>query len=552
MAIRELYHDTATIEARVGTGAWANQTLDDHLRRHSAERGNKLAMVDRKWRLTFAELDRLAHRAACGLYQHGIRPGDVISIQLPNWAEWLILYCAAGKLGAVTNSIGAMYRHTEVGYILGCAKTAVLVIPDRYRRFDYTDMVAELWPGLPGLKEVFVAGEEVPNSMRPLEELLGKPWEEEVSRATIDGLRPDPNMVATLMFTSGTTAEPKGVMHTNNTMGAGAQQVAKAYSMTDDDVVFMASPIGHTTALLAGARMPIQCGLTAVWQEHWDPEEAVELIHSEGCTYTLSATPFLYGLMNAPNASRQKLASLKSFSCGGAPIPRELIKQADEDFGLFVSALYGSSEALINSAVYPSVPAARRYGTDGQIIPGVEGRLVDLESGEPLGPDGEGELQIRTPGQHAGYYKDPESTRQAFLDGGWFATGDICTLDREGYVSVVGRNKDMIIRGGANISAREIEELLFVHPKVANVACVAMPDPVLSERVCAYVICAPGESLSFDEMVDFLKSKRVSAWKLPERLEIRDEFPMTPSGKIQKFLLRREIAELIGEVQLIR
>ena len=143
-------------------------------------------------------------------------------------------------------------------------------------------------------------------------------------------------------------------------------------------------------------------------------------------------------------------------------------------------------------------------------------------------------------------------TRQVCLDGGWFATGDICTLDREGYVSVVGRNKDMIIRGGANISAREIEELLFVHPKVANVACVAMPDPVLSERVCAYVICAPGESLSFDEMVDFLKSKRVSAWKLPERLEIRDEFPMTPSGKIQKFLLRREIAELIGEVQLIR
>ena len=381
---------------------------------------------------------------------------------------------------------------------------------------------------------------------------MGKPWEEEISCATIDGLRPDPNMIATLMFTSGTTAEPKGVMHTNNTMGAGARQVAEAYSMTDDDVVFMASPIGHTTALLIGARLPVQCGLTAVWQEHWDPEEAVELIYSEGCTYTLSATPFLHGLMNAPNASRQKLASLKSFSCGGAPIPRELIKQADEDFGLFVSALYGSSEALINSAVYPSAPAARRYGTDGQIIPGVEGRLVDLESGEPLGPDGEGELQIRTPSQHAGYYKDPEMTRQVCLDGGWFATGDICTLDREGYVSVVGRNKDMIIRGGANISAREIEELLFVHPKVANVACVAMPDPVLSERVCAYVICAPGESLSFDEMVDFLKSKRVSAWKLPERLEIRDEFPMTPSGKIQKFLLRREIAELIGEVQLIR
>lgn len=552
MAIREIYHDAATIEVRVGTGVWPNKTLDDYLRRHATERGDKLVMVDRKWRLSFAELERLAHRVACGLYQLGIRPGDVISIQLPNWAEWLILHCAATKLGAVTNSLGTIYRHSEVGYILGYAETALVVIPDTYRGFDYTDMVAEIWPELSRLKHVFVVGEEFPTPMRSFDELLENSWEHEVTRATIEALRPDPNMVATLMFTSGTTAEPKGVMHTHNTMVAGTVQLHETFDFTADDTVFMASPIGHTTALIVGARLPVQYGLTAVWQEHWDPEQAVELIHRERCTYTLSATPFLHGLMNAPNASRQKLESLKTFACGGAPIPRQLIKQADEAFGLFVSALYGSSEALVNSAVYPDAPAARRYGTDGRIIPGVEGRLVDPDTGEPVGPESEGELQVRTPAQHAGYYKDAETTRRVCLDDGWYATGDICTLDSEGYVSIVGRTKDMIIRGGANISAREIEELLFTHPKIANVACVAMPDPVLSERVCAYVICAPGESLRFDEMVDYLKTKRVSAWKLPERLEIRDEFPMTPSGKIQKFLLRREIAELIGEAQLIR
>ena len=523
------------------------------MRRHAAERGDKLVIMDRKWRLTFAELERLAHRVACGLYQRGIRPGDVISIQLPNWAEWLILHCAATKLGAVTNSIGAVYRHREVGYILGHAETALLLIPDRYRRFDYTGMVSELWPELPQLKHVFVVGEEVPDGMHAFDAFLETPWEDEISRATIKAARPDPNMVTTLMFTSGTTAEPKGVMHTHNTMVAATDQLNGTFSFMGDDVVFMASPIGHSTALVVGARLPVQYGLTTVWQEHWDPAEAVELIHSERCTYTLSATPFLHGLMNAPNASREKLSSLKTFACGGAPIPRELVKQADEGFGLFVSAIYGSSETLINSAVSREAPMHRRYGTDGQIISGVEGRLVDLETGELVGPGGEGELHIRSPARLAGYYKDPETTSQVCLDDGWYATGDICTLDSESYVSVVGRKKDMIIRGGANISAREIEELLFTHPKVTAVACVAMPDPVLAERVCAYVICVrPGENLTFDEMVSFLRAKRISAWKLPERLEIRDEFPMTPSGKVQKFLLRQEIAQLVGGTQLIR
>jgi cyclohexanecarboxylate-CoA ligase len=347
-------------------------------------------------------------------------------------------------------------------------------------------------------------------------------------------------------------------MHTHNTMGAATAQLRGTFDFDGDDVIFMASPIGHSTALIVGARLPVQYGLTAVWQEHWDAEAAVELIASEQCSYTLSATPFLHGLMNAPNASRQKLRSLKTFACGGAPIPRELVKQADEGFGLFVSAIYGSSETLINSAVSRGAPMARRYGTDGRLIPGVEGRLVDVETGEPLEPnedgegESEGELHIRSAARHAGYYKDGETTSLVNLDDGWYATGDICTLDGEGYLNVVGRKKDMIIRGGANISAREIEELLFTHAKIDNVACVAMPDPVLSERVCAYVICAQGESLTFEEMVSFLRAKRISAWKLPERLEIRDAFPMTPSGKIQKFLLRREIAELIGETQLIR
>ena len=552
MAILDFFHDAATIRQHVHSGVWANQTLDDYLQQHVHQRGDKAVLVDRRWRLTFAELERLARRVACGLLHLGLQPGDVMSIQLPNWAEWLIMHCAATKIGVVTNSIGAVYRHKEVQYILDYAESRLMVIPDTFRHFSYTDMLAELWPALPRLQHVLVVGDTIPAGMGSLAKFLATPWEEQYTAEQVAALRPDPNRVTTLMFTSGTEANPKGVMHTHNTINTGTQQLVDVYRLTADDVIFMASPIGHTTALIVGARLPLMYGMTAVWQEHWHAEAAVALIAREGCTFTVSATPFLYGLCHVPNASRDSLKTLKIFSCGGAPIPRELIKHAEDEHGFFVSALYGSSEALVNTAVTPDDPLEQRHGSDGKIIPGVEARLVHPETGAVLPAGAEGELQVRTPVLFAGYYKDPERTQAVCSPDGWYSTGDLCVLDTENYVSVVGRKKDIIIRGGANISAREIEELLFTHPKIANVACVAMPDPVLAERVCAYVICHPGAPLTFDEMSDFLTAKRIAVWKLPERLEIRQEFPMTPSGKIQKYRLRAEIAALIGHKALVR
>ena len=552
MAIREIYHAAATIQRYIQNRVWTDTTLDDALQQHARERGHKVALIDRRWRLTYAELNRLAHRAACGLLQLGILPGEVISIQTPNWAEWLIMHCAATKIGAVTNSIGAVYRHKEVRYILDYAETALMLIPETFRGFNYADMLAELWPHLPNLRHVLVIGDTAPAGMQSFQEFLDTPWERHYASHGLVLLRPEPNQVTTLMFTSGTESDPKGVMHTHHTLDIGTRQMQQAYNLNADDVIFMASPIGHTTAVLVGARLPVLYGMTAVWQEHWNATEAVELIAREGCTFTLSATPFLYGLVHAPNANRTTLKTFRVFSCGGAPIPRELIRRAEEEHGVLVSALYGSSEALVNSAITAADAPAQRYSTDGKILPGVEARLVDPETGVPKKPGEEGELQIRTPALYAGYYKNPERTRAVCSPDGWYSTGDLCTLDEDGYVSVVGRKKDMIIRGGANISAREIEELLFTHPKVANMACVAMPDPVLVERVCAFVVCQPGDPLTFDEMLVFLKAQRMAVWKLPERLEIRNALPMTPSGKIQKFLLRQEIADLLGQKALIR
>src|SRR5437867_10462179 len=250
MAIRDIYHDADTIQRSVQGGAWSNTTLDDYLQQHARERGDKLAIVDRAWRLTFAELDRLARRVAGGLLRLGLTPGDVISIQTPNWAEWLIMHCAATKIGAVTNSIGAVYRHREVRYILDYAETALMLIPDVFRGFSYTAMLAELWPGLPCLRHVLVIGDDAPQGMGSFREFLDTPWEDHHTPGDLAALRPDPNRVATLMFTSGTEANPKGVMHTHNTVGLGTRQAKDTYGLSADDVIFMASPIGHTTALL--------------------------------------------------------------------------------------------------------------------------------------------------------------------------------------------------------------------------------------------------------------------------------------------------------------
>jgi cyclohexanecarboxylate-CoA ligase len=546
VAIREIPHDAATIERHLAAGEWDNRTLDDYLRQHARERGDKIALVDRRWRLSYRELDRLAHRVACGLLRLGVQPGDVISVQLPNWAEWLIVHAAATKIGAVTNSIGAVYREHEVGYILDHATTAVLVIPDTFRGFSYPAMLDELRPRLPHLRQVLVVGDQVPGGMESFWRFLDTPWEDGYSASDIAARRPDPNGVNTLMFTSGTEANPKGVMHTHNTLGVGTRQPLLAFGWTANDVAFMPSPIGHITAVLLGAYAPVMCGMTAVWQDHWDAAAAVELIARERCTFTFSATPFLHGLVHALNASRDTLATFRLFGCGGAPIPRELVRRAEDGHGFRVAACYGSSEALLNSATADDAPPEKRYGADGRVIPGVEVRVVDPDTGAPRPAGAAGELEVRTAALFAGYYRDPARTGEVVSPERWYRTGDLCTLDADQYLNVVGRRKDMIIRGGANISAREIEELLFAHPKVASVACVAMPDPVLAERVCAFVTCAPGEPLTFDEMVAFLKDKRISAWKLPERLEVRDALPMTASGKVQKYRLREEIAKLIG------
>ncbi|MBX6378436.1 MAG: AMP-binding protein [Clostridia bacterium] len=348
-----------------------------------------------------------------------------------------------------------------------------------------------------------------------------------------------------LIYTSGTESLPKGVLLTHNTHRYTQRMAIDWLRLTPDDVVWMASPTTHATGLRFAVLMPVLLGMKAVLQESFVVEESVELIERERVTLTLAATPFLRDLAYAPNLERHDVSSLRVFGCGGAPVPRQLALDAKRRLGCRVLGAFGSTETSgVCFANYPDDPPEKMVwnDVDGRPIPGTSIRIVD-DQGREVPRGTEGEIAVNGPCVCGGYFRRPDLNKQYFRDG-WFLQGDLGAMDGDGYIRVTGRKKDIIIRGGVNISAREVEEILLTHPRVANAAVVAMPDPRLGERACAFVV-PRGEPLTFEEMTAYLAERRVTRLKWPERLEIVPEFPMTPSGKIQKYVLRQWIADKV-------
>jgi non-ribosomal peptide synthetase component E (peptide arylation enzyme) len=302
----------------------------------------------------------------------------------------------------------------------------------------------------------------------------------------------------------------------------------------------MASTLAHQTGYLYGYCLTVLLGATAVWLDVWNAADAARLIESERITFTMGATPFLQDLtyVNAPH----DLGSLRVFISAGASIPRQLVKDARQRLGCAISAGWGMTENGLVTCNGLEDPEEKVVSTDGAPLPGMMLRVVDDDERD-VEPGIEGELLCSGPAQFVGYFERPAFTREAHTADGWFRTGDRATLDPDGYLSITGRSKDVIIRGGENIPVAEVENALFTHPKVARVAIVAMPDPRLQERACAFVVPKPGETLTLAELVAHLDAQQLSKQKFPERLEIMPEFPMTPSGKIQKYRLRQIVRE---------
>lgn len=531
------------IGIRTAAAGLRDETLDRYLDRWATSRGDKLAIVDGAGRFTWAELARAVERVAYGLQAAGIERGAVISCQLPNWNEWILSALAAVRLGAIINPIPPTYRASELRFILERLESQVFVGPARFRGHDYVEMVAGLRRSTPALRDVFVVRGAPGPGMRSFAELTDRAWETRSGRRALAGT--DPNATAEVVFTSGTTGEPKGVMHTSNTTLSIIYPLIDRLAFHERDVALMSSTFGHQTGYLYGYCLTLLLGSTGVWLDVWNADEAARLIEVERVTYTMGATPFLQDLTYAPAIEQRDISSLRLFISAGAAIPRKLVQDARTLLRCAISAGWGMTENGLVSCNGLDDPAEKVFATDGKPLPGMELLVVDGE-GRPAPPTTEGDLLVRGHSQFVGYWKRPEFTREAHTTDGWFRTGDRATLDADGYVAITGRSKDLIIRGGENISVAEVENLLFAHPKIQNVAVVAMPDPRLVERACAFVIPRTGVSVTLEEIVHYLQSKDLARHKFPERLEIVSEFPMTPSGKIQKYKLRETIAQRLG------
>lgn len=544
MTFNDIQTPPEQVEAFIQSGLWPNRLLTEYLDEAVAAYPDRNAVVGYDSKAgtrvvhTYQEFSRYVDRIALGLVSYGIEPGDVVSMQLPNYWQFNALYLACVRIGAVANPLMPIFRQRELGFMLSFAQSKALIVSHDYRGFDYPKMITELRPELPALQHVFVVNGDGPKSFDTC--FIDHAWEAELDRDAVFAERkPSPNALSLLMYTSGTTGQPKGVMHTQNTLIGNIVKFADRVELNSDDVFLMASPLAHLTGFLYGLMMPVILGGPSVLMDIWDPAEAARIVEAERVTFTMASTPFLSDLANTPAVDNHDLGSLHTFLTAGAPIPRVLARHAAERLGVMVIAAWGMTENGGVTMTKRDDPEEKVFGSDGGPIEGMEVRVVD-ENGKPLPPEVEGQLQARGMANFVGYLKKPELF--ATDPDGWFDTGDLARMRDDGYIRISGRSKDVIIRGGENIPIVEVEELLYRHPGIEDAAIVAMPDARLGERACAFVTLKPGENLSFEKMISYLTEHKMAIQYFPEKLEILDEMPRTPSGKIQKFRLR-EIAE---------
>ena len=532
---------TRLTDAEIGQfmrqGVWRNETLADYAQRQIRQDADRTAVIEGESAYTYREIFTQAERLAAAFDATGLVVGDVISFQLPNWAETLAINLAACMRGVVCNPIVPIYRDAEVRYILRDCRCRMFFIPETFRSMDYAAMAARLLPDLPDLREVIVLRGEAAGCTR-YQDLLRRGD----GRAPAP-VRVDPNAIKLILYTSGTTGKAKGVLHSHNTIMAELHAVIDYWSVTPEDVVLMPSPVTHITGYLYALEMAFVRGLKVVFMERWDAAQAIALVDRHNVTFSVGATPFLKELVAEALQRNLALPSLRLFACGGAPVPPELIHRAHEALENCVACrVYGSTEApTVTLGVNRRDQEQLGASTDGHIV-GHEVRLCDPVTGDVVAEGADGEICTRGPEVMIGY-TDWKQTEESFDSEGFFHTGDLGHYASVDFLVVSGRKKDLIIRGGENISPKEIEDILHQHPAMKEVAVVAMPSERMGETVCAYVITNPGCTIDLPQLVDFLDKAGLSKQKFPERIEIVDDLPRTPSGKVQKNLLRQRLVE---------
>lgn len=528
-------------EKMLKEGYWLNKTIIGSLQTAFQQNPDKTALVsfktDKKSERAFSyqQLWEMTNKIALGLKHLGVNKNDVVSCQLPNWWEFTLLYLACSRIGAVLNPLMPIFRERELEFMLRHGESKVFVVPKIFRNFDHEQLANQLKAKIETLEHVVVIDGNTENNFNAL--LVNHGLDNHLAAVTaLDAFNLGADDITQLIFTSGTTGEPKGVMHTSNTLYSNIVPYAKRLNLTENDVVLMASPMAHQTGFMYGLIMPIELNAKVILQDVWEVSQAVELIHQHQVSFTMASTPFLNDLSNTVAEHHDQVNSLKTFLCAGAPIPGPLVQKARETLGVKVISAWGMTECGAITTTLISDEDERSYNTDGVALPGVEIKITNKQ-GQQKAVNEAGRLMIRSCSSFGGYLKRSHLNDTDQDD--WFDTGDIAYQDEQGYIRICGRKKDVIIRGGENIPVAEIESLLYKHPNIAVIAIVAYPDERLGERACAIVkLKDPTQQLRFTEMVEFLKTHNLAMQYIPERLEIWDEIPMTPSGKIQKFKLR--------------
>jgi cyclohexanecarboxylate-CoA ligase len=511
-------------------GLWRGETLWRAFTATAARHPAKAAAVEGATRTSFAGLAGAAERLAGGLVRLGVGAGDAVAYQLPNWTEALVVLLACARLGAVAVPVLPIHRRRELGFILRESGARVVFVPGRLRDADHRALVREVRADLPGLEHVVVVRDAAADGAHAWADVAAGAPPPAPAPAAADA-------VALLVYTSGTTADPKGVLHSHETLLAEARSLEPVHALTAADTVLMPSPLTHISGIVHALLVPAVTGTTAVLLDRWDAGDALARMAAARVTYMVGAPTFLRDLAHHPDAASADVASFRLFSCGGADVDPGLVQEAAARLRCVAKRVYGSTEFPTVTTTGPGDPPERRVDSEGRPIGANEIRVVD-EDGTARPPGREGEIHARGPECFLGY-RDPALDAEAFTADGWFRTGDLGTVDADGWLRITGRRKDIIIRKGENISARELEDLIAAHPAVAEVAVVGVPDAAAGEIACAVLRARDGHPPpTLADLTAHLAARGLSRRKLPERLEVVQDFPRTASGKIVKRTLR--------------
>ncbi|EKI9449598.1 medium-chain fatty-acid--CoA ligase [Escherichia coli] len=517
-------------------GLWGDASLADYWQQTARAMPDKIAVVDNHGAsYTYSALDHAASCLANWMLAKGIESGDRIAFQLPGWCEFTVIYLACLKIGAVSVPLLPSWREAELVWVLNKCQAKMFFAPTLFKQTRPVDLILPLQNQLPQLQQIVGVDKLAPaTSSLSLSQIIAD------NTPLTTAITTHGDELAAVLFTSGTEGLPKGVMLTHNNILASERAYCARLNLTWQDVFMMPAPLGHATGFLHGVTAPFLIGARSVLLDIFTPDACLALLEQQRCTCMLGATPFVYDLLNVLEKQPADLSALRFFLCGGTTIPKKVARECQQ-LGIKLLSVYGSTESSPHAVVNLDDPLSRFMHTDGYAAAGVEIKVVD-DARKTLPPGCEGEEASRGPNVFMGYFDEPELTARALDEEGWYYSGDLCRMDEAGYIKITGRKKDIIVRGGENISSREVEDILLQHPKIHDACVVAMPDERLGERSCAYVVLkAPHHSLSLEEVVAFFSCKRVAKYKYPEHIVVIEKLPRTASGKIQKFLLRKDI-----------